>query len=78
METTKILEWMLVEERIKKLGENLGDEEGARKRNLNFEKNECFFSFLQEKLEEQQLATSGMIHLYTKENLENYCKKFQS
>ena len=30
------LEWMLAEERIKNWGENLGDEEGARKRNLNF------------------------------------------
>ena len=32
----EILEWMLAEERIKNWGENLGDEEGARKRNLNF------------------------------------------
>lgn len=71
----EILEWMLAEERIKNWGENLGDEEGARKRNLNFwRKMNAFLPFLQEKLEEQQLATSGMIHLYTKENLENYCK----
>ena len=73
----EILEWMLAEERIKNWGENLGDEEGARKRNLNFwRKMNAFLPFLQEKLEEQQLATSGMIHLYTKEILENYFKFF--
>ena len=32
----KILEWMLDEERIKNWGEDLGEEDNPRKRNLNF------------------------------------------
>ena len=64
------------EERIK-TGAKIWAMKKALEREISIlEKNECFSSFLQEKLEEQQLATSGMIHLYTKENLENYCKNF--
>ena len=45
-----------------------------REISIFWRKMNAFLPILQEKLEEQQLATSGMIHLYTKENLENYCK----
>lgn len=74
-----ILEWMLAEERIKNWGENLGDEEGARKRNLNFwRKMNVFLPVLKQKLEEQELATSGIVHVSAKENLENFCKNYKN
>lgn len=74
-----ILEWMLAEERIKNWGENLGDEEGARKRNLNFwRKMNVFLPVLKQKLDEKELATSGMIHVSADENLENFCKNYKN
>lgn len=74
-----ILEWMLAEERIKNWGENLGEEEGARKRNLNFwRKMNVFLPILRQNLEKNQLATSGMIHFSANENLENFCKNYKN
>lgn len=72
-----ILQWMLDEERIKNWGELLGDEDNARKRNLNFwRKMNVFLPILQQKLAEENLATAGMIHLSARENLENFCKEY--
>jgi hypothetical protein len=71
----EILEWMLAEERIKNWGENLGDEDGARRKNLNFwRKMNVFFPKLEEKLNEQNFATAGMLHRTAEKNLENFCK----
>ena len=71
----EILEWMLAEERIKNWGENLGNEEGARRKNLNFwRKMNVFLPKLEEKLNEQNLATAGMLHRTADKNLENFCK----
>ena len=74
----EILEWMLAEERIKTGSENPGRWRRRIKRNLNFWRIDRFLPFLQEKLEEQQLATSGMIHLYTKRKFRKIIVKFQS
>ena len=72
-----ILQWMLDEERIKNWGELLGDEDNARKRNLNFwRKMNGFLHLLQQKLAEQNLATAGMIHLLAQEKLEAFCTAY--
>lgn len=74
---TEVLYWMLAEERIKNWGENLGQEEGALRKNLNFwKKMNIFLPYLKQKLEEQQLATSGMIHFSAKDQLQNFVKNF--
>ena len=74
METTKKF-WngCLLKNASKTGAKNLGDEEGARKRNLNFGENECFF-LLQEKLE-TAIGYFGMIHLYTKEKFRKLLQK---
>lgn len=60
---TKVLQYMLDEERIKNWGENLGEDDNPRKRNLNFwRKMNAFLPELKLKLEEKSWATSGMIH----------------
>lgn len=74
-----ILQWMLDEERIKNWSENLGEEENARKRFLNFwKKMNVFLPILKQKLNEQKLATPGMIHLSAAENLDSFCKEFSN
>ena len=75
----EILEWMLAEERIKNWGENLGDEEGARKRNLNFwRKMNVFLPKLEEKLQKQNLATAGMLHEIADQKINNFCNHLKN
>lgn len=71
----EILDYMLAEERIKNWGENLGDEDSVRKRNLNFwRKMNVFLPKLQEKLKEQNLATAGMLHEIAEKNIQSFCE----
>ncbi|MBO6200129.1 MAG: PD-(D/E)XK nuclease family protein [Chryseobacterium sp.] len=75
----KILEWMLDEERIKNWGEDLGDEDNARKRNLNFwRKMNEFLPLLKSDLRKENLATSGMIYQETFSKLEKFAKSTQN
>ena len=75
----KILEWMLDEERIKNWGEDLGDEDNARKRNLNFwRKMNEFLPLLKSDLRKENLATSGMIYQEAFSKLENFAKSTQN
>ena len=74
-----ILQWMLDEERIKNWSENLGEEDNARKRFLNFwKKMNVFLPILKQKLNEQKLATPGMIHISAAENLDSFCEKISN
>ncbi len=71
----KILEWMLDEERIKNWGEDLGDDDNARKRNLNFwRKMNEFLPLLKSDLKKENLATSGMIYQEAFRKLESFAK----
>ncbi|MNK27407.1 PD-(D/E)XK nuclease superfamily protein [compost metagenome] len=75
----KILEWMLDEERIKNWGEDLGDEDNARKRNLNFwRKMNEFLPLLKSDLRKENIATSGMIYQEAFSKLENFAKSTQN
>jgi len=75
----KILEWMLDEERIKNWGEDLGDEDNARKRNLNFwRKMNEFLPLLKSDLRKKNLATSGMIYQEAFSKLEKFAKSTQN
>ncbi|WDF45200.1 PD-(D/E)XK nuclease family protein [Chryseobacterium sp. KACC 21268] len=75
----KILEWMLDEERIKNWGEDLGDEDNARKRNLNFwRKMNEFLPLLKSDLRNENLATSGMIYQEAFSKLEAFAKSTQN
>ena len=75
----KILEWMLDEERIKNWGEDLGDEDNARRRNLNFwRKMNEFLPLLKSDLKKENLATAGMIYQEAFSKLENYAKFTQN
>ncbi len=71
----KILLWMLDEERIKNWGENLGEGDTPRKRNLNFWRrmNE-FLPLLKSELKKENLATSGMLYQEAYAELENFAK----
>ena len=71
----KILEWMLDEERIKNWGEDLGDGDNARKRNLNFwRKMNEFLPLLKSDLRKENLATAGMIYEEAFSKLEAFAK----
>ncbi len=62
-DSTAVLQYMLDEERIKNWGEDLGDENAPRKRNLNFwRKMNIFLPALKQKLAEKNWATSGILH----------------
>lgn len=75
----EILEYMLAEERIKNWGENLGEEEGARKRNLNFwRKMNVFLPKLEQNLGLQNLATSGMLHQIADKKINNFCNNLEN
>ncbi|TDX86901.1 PD-(D/E)XK nuclease family protein [Epilithonimonas xixisoli] len=75
----KILEWMLDEERIKNWGEDLGDDDNARKRNLNFwRKMNEFLPLLKSDLKKENLATAGMIYQEAFSKLENFAKSTQN
>ncbi|WP_312765897.1 PD-(D/E)XK nuclease family protein [Epilithonimonas sp.] len=72
----KILLWMLDEERIKNWGENLGDEDNPRKRNLNFwRKMNEFLPLLKSELQKESLATSGMLYQEAFSKIENFAKR---
>ncbi len=72
----KILLWMLDEERIKNWGENLGDEDNARKRNLNFwRKMNEFLPLLKSELRKENLASSGMLYQDAFSEIENFAKE---
>lgn len=72
----KVLQWMLDEERIKNWGEDLGDDDNARKRNLNFwRKMNEFLPLLKEELNAKNWATSGMIHVAARDKIENFAKE---
>lgn len=76
-----VLARMLDEERIKNWGENLGDENSPRRRNLDFWKRmSLFLPELKKRLLLDSLATAGMQNVAAKENipefLENSDKKF--
>lgn len=74
-----VLEYMFDEERIKNWSENLGDsEDSARKRFLNFwQKMNLFLPLLKSKLQEENLATSGMIHESAKSKIEHFANETQ-
>ncbi|MFC0344285.1 PD-(D/E)XK nuclease family protein [Epilithonimonas hispanica] len=72
----KILLWMLDEERIKNWGENLGDDDNPRKRNLNFwRKMNEFLPLLKSELRKENLATSGMLYQEAFSKIENFAKQ---
>ncbi|GGG48923.1 PD-(D/E)XK nuclease family protein [Epilithonimonas arachidiradicis] len=72
----KILLWMLDEERIKNWGENLGDDDNPRKRNLNFwRKMNEFLPLLKSELKKENLATSGMLYQDAFSAIENFAKQ---
>lgn len=71
----KILEWMLDEERIKNWGEDLGEDDNPRKRNLNFwRKMNEFLPILKSDLRKENLATAGMIYQEAFSQLENFAQ----
>ncbi|WP_313031253.1 PD-(D/E)XK nuclease family protein [Soonwooa sp.] len=75
----KVLQWMLDEERIKNWGEDLGEEDNARKRNLNFwRKINEFLPLLKQELNAKNWATSGMIHVAARDKIENFAKDTNS
>lgn len=75
----KILEWMLDEERIKNWGEDLGEDDNPRKRNLNFwRKMNEFLPLLKSDLRKENLATSGMIYQEAFSKLETFAKSTQN
>jgi len=72
----KILLWMLDEERIKNWGEDLGEEDNPRKRNLNFwRKMNEFLPLLKSELRKENLATSGMIYQEAFSKIGNFAKE---
>ncbi len=72
----KILLWMLDEERIKNWGENLGDDDNPRKRNLNFwRKMNEFLPLLKSELQKENLATSGMLYQEAFSKIENFANQ---
>ena len=72
---TKVLEYMLDEERIKNWGESLGDDT-ARRKNLNFwKKMNQFLPELKQALLKENLATSGMIHQLATQNISSFAEK---
>ncbi|MCG2792682.1 MAG: PD-(D/E)XK nuclease family protein [Weeksellaceae bacterium] len=71
----KILEWMLDEERIKNWGEDLGEGDNPRKRNLNFwRKMNEFLPILKSDLRKENLATAGMIYQEAFSQVENFAQ----
>ncbi len=72
----QILDYMLDEERIKNWGENLGDEDTPRKRNLNFwKKMNLFLPELKSELKNNNLATSGMISEKAKKSIPKFAEE---
>ena len=72
----KILLWMLDEERIKNWGDDLGEGDNPRKRNLNFwRKMNEFLPLLKSELEKENLATSGMLYQEAFSKLEKFAEQ---
>lgn len=68
-----VLQYMVDEERIKNWGENLGEDDNLRKRNLTFwRKMKAFLPELKQILQKRNLATSGMMS----ENVRNKTERF--
>lgn len=75
----KVLQYMFDEERIKNWGENLGEEDNARKRNLDFwRKMTVFLPLLKKELIAKDYATSGMIHVEAREKIKSFAEKTES
>ncbi len=71
-----VLKYMLDEERIKNWGAQLGDEDSARLRNLNFwRKMNAYFPILKQNLLDKNWATPGLIHTEARKNLEKFVQK---
>lgn len=72
-----VLQYMFDEERIKEWAQDLGEEDDdvPRKKFLNFWQNmNVFLPALKEKLQERNLATSGMIHETAKAKITEFAK----
>jgi hypothetical protein len=71
-----VLRYMFDEERIKEWAQDLGeDDEGPRKKFLNFWKNmNVFLPVLKKKLKEKNWATSGMINETAKAKIDEFAK----
>lgn len=71
-----VLRYMFDEERIKEWAQDLGeDDEGPRKKFLNFWKNmNVFLPVLKKKLKEKNWATSGMINEAAKAKIDEFAK----
>ncbi len=75
----QVLDFMLNEERIKNWGQTLGEETDALKKNLNFwRKLNQFLPALKQYLEENKLATPGMISVKTREEVESFAQNTES
>lgn len=75
-DSSAVLQYMLDEERIKNWGEDLGAEDGPRRRNLNFwRKMNLFLPILKSKLDEKNWATSGMIHESAKKKIKDFVQQ---
>lgn len=73
---TKVLSYMLDEERIKNWAQNLGDEEVPRQKFLNFWANmNVFLPILKKELIEKNWATSGMIHEIANHKIEEFAEQ---
>ncbi len=72
-----VLEYMFDEERIKNWSENLGEsEETPRKKFLNFwQKMNLFLPIFKQRLNEKNWATSGMIHEFARNKIEDFAQK---
>lgn len=72
-----VLEYMFDEERIKNWSENLSEsEETPRKKFLNFwQKMNLFLPILRQRLNEKNWATSGMIHEFARNKIEDFAQK---
>lgn len=72
---TKVLEYMVSEERIKNWAENLGDQDGTVRKHLNFwQRMNAFVPLLQLRLEEKGWATSGMMHKAASRKIEEFAQ----
>lgn len=72
----EVLQYMFDEERIKDWAQNLGEEEVPRRKYLNFWKNmNVFLPLLKQKLQADELATSGMIHEAAKNRIDEFAQK---
>lgn len=70
-----VLEYMFSEERIKNWAENLGEDDNARRKNLDFwQRMNVFLPLLKQKLLEKNWATPGMIHESARKKIEDFAQ----